>query len=49
MALDALRALAKSKGEALRFFKARIKSIIELSTQSNDKSITKYAVFTRFQ
>jgi len=39
MALDALRALAKSKGEALTVFKARIESIIELTAQCNDESI----------
>ena len=39
MALDALRALAKSKGEALKVFKARIESIIELSAQCNNESI----------
>ena len=39
MALDALRALAKSKGEALKVFKARIEYTIELSTQCNDESI----------
>ena len=39
MALDALRALAKSKGECLRVYKACIDSIINHSSKSNDPSI----------
>ena len=39
MALDALRALAKSKGECLRVYKACIDSIINHSSKSSDPSI----------
>ena len=39
MALDTLRALAKSKGECLRVYQARIDSIINHSSKCSDPSI----------
>ena len=40
MALDALRALSKSKGEVLRAFKSRVDSIMDQSAKCNDTCIT---------
>ena len=47
MALDVLRAMAKTKGEALRAFKNRVSNILQLAGKSNDPAITTALQFVK--
>ena len=40
MALDVMRAMAKTKGEALRAFKNRVSNILQIASKSNDPAVT---------